>query len=120
DASHQRRDRQERDAFVDTTFAAIGLPLLRVRWQRSYDCEQLAAQIRATARMPAPPRAQRAASTSTTGNTTPRPNPVPSQAQPERPQPAPQQHVCPGCHPELTADARFCPRCGTHLEAGEA
>ncbi|NCC33110.1 MAG: zinc-ribbon domain-containing protein, partial [Chloroflexia bacterium] len=35
------------------------------------------------------------------------------------PQPAPQQHVCPGCHTELAAHARFCPRCGTCVEAGE-
>ncbi|WP_216361529.1 DUF2726 domain-containing protein, partial [Candidatus Chloroploca asiatica] len=120
DASHQRRDRQERDAFVDTTFAAIGLPLLRVRWQRTYDRAQLAAQIMATARMPAPPRAHHAASTSTTGNGAPHPHGAPSQAQPDRPQRTPPYPVCPGCHTELTADARFCPRCGTCVEAGEA
>lgn len=36
DRSHRRSDRQERDAFVGQVFAAAGLPLHRVRVQRSY------------------------------------------------------------------------------------
>ena len=36
DASHERRDRRERDAFVDRVFDAAGLPLLRVPARRTY------------------------------------------------------------------------------------
>lgn len=36
DASHDREDRKERDGFVDSALAAAGLPLVRVRAQRSY------------------------------------------------------------------------------------
>ena len=45
DKSHQRPDRQERDAFVDQVFAAAKLPLLHVTAQRGYVVEQIAAQI---------------------------------------------------------------------------
>jgi hypothetical protein len=36
DASHGRRDRQERDAFVDEVFEVAGLPLVRVPAKASY------------------------------------------------------------------------------------
>lgn len=45
DRSHDRPDRQQRDAFVDAVLQAAGLPILHVRWQRSYDARQLAACI---------------------------------------------------------------------------
>ena len=45
DASHDREDRQERDAFVDGVLAKAGLPLLHVRAQAAYDPKQLAASI---------------------------------------------------------------------------
>jgi len=45
DASHDREDRQERDAFVDHVLAKVGLPLLHVRAQAAYDPKQLAASI---------------------------------------------------------------------------
>src|SRR5664280_750564 len=45
DASHERKDRQERDAFVDEVLAKVGLPLLHVRAQAAYDPKQLAASI---------------------------------------------------------------------------
>lgn len=45
DASHDREDRQERDAFVDGVLAKVGLPLLHVRAQAAYDPKQLAASI---------------------------------------------------------------------------
>ena len=45
DASHDREDRQERDAFVDRVLAKAGLPLLHVRAQAAYDPKQLAASI---------------------------------------------------------------------------
>ena len=37
DSSHGRRDRQDRDAFVDQVFAAAGLPLVRVPAQAAYN-----------------------------------------------------------------------------------
>jgi very-short-patch-repair endonuclease len=46
DASHERPDRQVRDALVDQVFAAAGLPLLRVPVQAAYDTRALAAAIR--------------------------------------------------------------------------
>ena len=41
DRSHERRDRQERDYFVDRAFDAAGLPLLRVKATRSYSAKEL-------------------------------------------------------------------------------
>jgi len=37
DASHARADRRHRDAFVDDVLAAAGIPVLHIRWQRSYN-----------------------------------------------------------------------------------
>jgi len=45
DKSHQRQDRQERDAFIDQVFKAAGLPLLHVPVKRGYVAAELAAQI---------------------------------------------------------------------------
>ncbi|MHB9131554.1 MAG: DUF2726 domain-containing protein [Armatimonadota bacterium] len=45
DASHARKDRAERDDFVDNAFAAAGLPLLRVPAQRAYNTRELAEKI---------------------------------------------------------------------------
>lgn len=45
DKSHQRKDRQERDAFVDSVYKAAGLPLLHIPVKRSYEVAELAAQI---------------------------------------------------------------------------
>jgi hypothetical protein len=50
DSSHDREDRQERDAFVDRVLAKAGLPLLHVRAQAAYDPKQLAASIIETIR----------------------------------------------------------------------
>jgi hypothetical protein len=50
DSSHDREDRQERDAFVDRVLAKAGLPLLHVRAQAAYDPKQLAASITETIR----------------------------------------------------------------------
>lgn len=41
DRSHERRDRQDRDYFVDRAFDAAGLPLLRVKATRSYSTKEL-------------------------------------------------------------------------------
>lgn len=45
DRSHTRRDRQERDYFVDRAFAAAGLPLLRIKATRTYSPKELRAAI---------------------------------------------------------------------------
>lgn len=45
DASHQRKDRRERDEFVDKVFAAAGLPLVHVVARASYNVEALAAEL---------------------------------------------------------------------------
>lgn len=45
DKSHQREDRQERDAFVDGVFAAAGLPLIHVPVKRAYVVDEIAAQL---------------------------------------------------------------------------
>ena len=47
DASHQRADRQARDAFVDQVFQAANLPLVHVPAQRDYSVHDLRAKIEA-------------------------------------------------------------------------
>ncbi len=46
DASHRRRDRKDRDEFVDRTFKAAGLPLLRFPAQNAYNTREVDAMIR--------------------------------------------------------------------------
>ena len=48
DRSHQRRDRQERDYFVDRAFEAADLPLLRIEATRNYSAKELRKAISAT------------------------------------------------------------------------
>ncbi|MDB5171323.1 MAG: hypothetical protein JWN51_96 [Phycisphaerales bacterium] len=45
DRTHQRRDRAERDTFVDRAFAAAGIPMLRVPAAASYDVKALRSQL---------------------------------------------------------------------------
>lgn len=45
DRSHQRRDRQRRDQFVDQVFASAGLPLLHFKASRRYDRQEIQDQI---------------------------------------------------------------------------
>jgi hypothetical protein len=45
DATHQQPERRERDAFVNDSFSAAGLPLLRVPTARTYDARQLSESI---------------------------------------------------------------------------
>lgn len=42
DKSHQRKDRQERDKFVNEVFSTAGLPLLHIPAQRAYNTTELA------------------------------------------------------------------------------
>ncbi|HRF01982.1 MAG TPA: DUF2726 domain-containing protein [Pirellulaceae bacterium] len=45
DATHQRADRQERDAFVDAAFAAAKLPLIRIPTAGEYDIDAIRDQL---------------------------------------------------------------------------
>lgn len=45
DASHNRPDRQDRDAFVDQAFAAAGLPIIHIKAARSYSTVEIQQQI---------------------------------------------------------------------------
>jgi hypothetical protein len=45
DKSHQRQDRQERDAFVDEVFYAAELPLLHIPVRRAYQVDELVALL---------------------------------------------------------------------------
>lgn len=61
DASHGRRDRQDRDEFVDAVFDVAGVQLLRIPAQRSYNPNELCALIEpyleaGTPTLPSPPR----------------------------------------------------------------
>ena len=47
DSSHDRPDRQARDAFVDAALQSAGLPILHVPTQQAYDPPNLARSIRA-------------------------------------------------------------------------
>jgi predicted RNA-binding Zn-ribbon protein involved in translation (DUF1610 family) len=51
DSSHQRKDRQERDRFVDGVFAAAGLPIAHVPVRHSYQVAQLNKFLQKTAGM---------------------------------------------------------------------
>ena len=46
DSSHSRRDRQDRDEFVDQVFKAAGLPILHVRAAAGYNPQNLADLVR--------------------------------------------------------------------------
>ncbi|TDX26795.1 uncharacterized protein DUF2726 [Modicisalibacter xianhensis] len=50
DRSHTKRDRQQRDQFVNRAFAAAALPLLRIPTQRQYDTRELREFVRGALR----------------------------------------------------------------------
>ncbi|MBK9925067.1 MAG: DUF2726 domain-containing protein [Anaerolineales bacterium] len=45
DKSHQKFDHAERDKFKDETFEAVGLPIIRIEMQETYDADILKKQI---------------------------------------------------------------------------
>ena len=57
DRSHLLPERRDRDAFVNAVFAVIGLPLLRVKAQRTYSVAELRALF-AHADLSSPPQSQ--------------------------------------------------------------
>jgi hypothetical protein len=54
DRTHRRRDRRDRDAFVDAALATAGVPILRVPAAASYDPARLRQDLAATLRRAAP------------------------------------------------------------------
>ena len=46
DRTHQRRDRRDRDLFLNEALAAAGVPILRVPAAASYDLPRLREQLR--------------------------------------------------------------------------
>lgn len=57
DRSHQRKDRRERDAFVDAALDVAGIPILHVPTAPAYDARALRTQIIEKIRRSAPGRA---------------------------------------------------------------
>ncbi len=55
DASHRRRDRMERDAFVEAVFAAARLPLVRIPVQAGYQIAAVRSELDAALPAGAPP-----------------------------------------------------------------
>lgn len=54
DSSHQKKNREDRDAFVDGALQAAGLPILHVKAARAYAPQELFQQITQTINGPAP------------------------------------------------------------------
>ncbi len=116
DASHDRPDRQARDQFVDAVLASAELPILHVRWQRTYDTARLKAQVYAALGVDLP--------TPTSPSPQLPPAPVqmaiglPPAAAPAAASAIPlvQRWACRRCAAPVSADATFCPECGTRLE----
>lgn len=48
EASHERDDRKERDAFVNSVMDKVGLPILHVKARKDYDPKTLAEDINRT------------------------------------------------------------------------
>lgn len=122
DRSHDRPDRRERDAFVDSVLATIGLPILHIRWQRRYDPAALAQQIYAaigfTPPIPSAPQAPRNVPATALPPAAPEGfwHPIPQGShpvvQPASPPIGQQSAHCGQCHAELRPHARFCSNCG--------
>lgn len=114
DSSHNRPDRQKRDAFVDAVLKAAGLPIVHVRWQRQYDPSQLAAQIRAAIGLPTPSNDASGARVHVPIADQPASRPVAEihQANPEHPS----RWACRRCGTHVGATATYCPGCGMRLE----
>jgi hypothetical protein len=115
DSSHNRADRRDRDAFVDDVLAATGIPILHVRWQRSYDtralAEQIAGQLGIAAPVPAP--ALHGAASMSAHPLPSVPTVVPVVASSITPAPtAASRRACGQCQADLREGAKFCAQCG--------
>jgi hypothetical protein len=101
DTSHNRRDRQESDAFEDSVFQAAGLPLLRFPARANYVVSEIVAQL-GPVFQPEP-----AAAMTPDGTSDSEPDPRLDPA--SQPQPP---HVDTGT---ATDGAPLCPRCGVPM-----
>lgn len=137
DASHDRADRRQRDAFVDEVLASVGLPILHVRWSRSYDPETLARAIAerlgvqpqpaAPALPPAPAHVAPAlpplatpivlAADTPIQHAPPQPGGAPLLVtqQVVEAQPRATQMVCGSCRAPLSQHSKYCAACGAAL-----
>jgi hypothetical protein len=99
DSSHDRADRVERDAFVDSVFEAAQLPLLHIPVQMSYNTNELGALFKNTLQkknMPTSAEEQIAAPAQPTGR---------------------RSETLMGTNEGATGEAKapFCPKCGTPM-----
>lgn len=108
DASHEREDRQARDAFVDEVLAGVGLPILHVRWQRSYDPAALGAQLLAVLGG----RGAEAAPAEQIWRPIPATPALIAVPQPAQATVAELRRLCGQCEAELRPGAKFCSQCG--------
>lgn len=117
DSSHDRADRQRRDAFVDAALGAAGLPILHVRWQRRYDPDQLARQIAATAGLAVStwPSATLASTASPQLGSAPS-GPVYAARSALTTGAPVRRWACRTCGAEVGATAKHCSHCGARLE----
>jgi very-short-patch-repair endonuclease/ribosomal protein L40E len=125
DRSHDRLDRRKRDAFVDEVLASAGIPIVHIRWQRSYDPQALAGQI-ATALGCAPLVPAPLPSPAVSNAPVPAPafwSPIAVEAA-YAPTPPPSAHqittmrrICGQCQAELSDRAKFCSQCGAVFSA---
>lgn len=109
DRSHDRPDRQARDAFVDSTLGEVGMPILHVRWQRSYDTQQIREAIRVKLNMRAQPVAVAsvaAAAAPVAGGWL---TPIAAEV---REVGAPALVRCRACLRDMQQGVAFCPACG--------
>jgi hypothetical protein len=112
DASHDRPDRQARDAFVDAVLASAGLPILHVRRQSTYDTTHLEAQICAALGidLPAPLPVHLSLTPVQPANLLP----VATASAPAIP--PVQRWACRRCQAPVSATATVCRACGAQLE----
>ncbi|HEU5086371.1 MAG TPA: DUF2726 domain-containing protein, partial [Roseiflexaceae bacterium] len=132
DASHDRAERKARDSFVDAVLAHVNLPVLHVRWQRSYSQEQLAGDIRQALGLRPVLSVDRAVEKALAwkGDTVPpiavappAPVTVPAMmAETMQVKPAvvdppalEQRWACGQCHQPVRKEAQFCQHCGATL-----
>lgn len=121
DASHQRADRQARDAFVDLVLQQVALPILHVPCRASYDVGAIATPICAALGLPAP-TASVAPDTTRWAPAAPVFPPLPPASlgtAPARSAPPAAPAVrwaCRSCGAEVGAAAKYCRSCGALLE----
>jgi hypothetical protein len=110
--------RRDCDAFVDDVLVAAGIPILHIRWQRSYDTRALAEQIGGRLGIAAPivaplPEAAPAALDGLWHPSAPAPASPPAVASNIPPASiALSRRACGECQSELRESAKFCAQCG--------